>query len=781
MARDTLKGPEEAPDRSAESTAAPGIAPGKVTRTGKLPGQGRAVQRRALPSTGHAAPPPRSTREAAADSWMDAAHRGAAFSPASQDPVQARGQPTGQDSAADPASVHRAAADGISGSGAGLPYADRIQESFGPAHDVGGVRAHVGGAAAQASEHMGAEAYATGEDIAFRGQPDLHTVAHEAAHVVQQRAGVQLDSGVGRAGDSYERHADQVADAVVAGRSAEGLLGQMTGQSGAGSERAIQRFESREHKHLGDEGTRTEQGQTRMVELAPNYLVSFGDLTAMCGDYFESVTQIRALAARDGQGGGSREEIEYVRAVHVLGNTAAETRYSQGARDAVMARYYRLAGNNSSHFTEPNGRTERSSLNNAGNYRDNHENAISTAVSAGAAGQSIDGALLCEGFASHFLTDAYAAGHVRTERISISAWWNPKVPMFWTNLKLFIAEEMAKYINDNSTLAGILTVQQLWGKVRASIEAKNLPTLTFGDLVSGAVHDYDNENGVATQHGSLVGDAQLRDAQGREVLDPGTNRRVDGALETENLAIAAVRTSMADVERAFALGRTQPVAAVRTSLQADGQYAAERLWPRASPESQQPAPRPPWQQPDVGALLAEPTMQKALRIFAEEKAESLNAALTFEDQTGVSAAMQATAFRTRITGPLAATPLPMLRRLIDYTPNTGGGVGGHDTDDNAMEYTGMARSAGAMATLTQPQRTRLIRDMISGICGDEEEQAIIELLRSCSPGMMTAIVTDLGGGNAAEGIEYLDSGVDGAEWRTLEGVLRRSPTLARHL
>jgi hypothetical protein len=573
-----------------------------------------------------------------------------------------------------------------------------------------------------------------------------------------------------------------VADAVVAGRSAEGLLVQMTGQ-GAGGGRAIQRFESREHKHMGDEGTRTAQSQTRMVELSADYFVSFGDLTAMCGDYFDSVTQIRTLAANDGQGAGTREEIEYVRVVHVLGESGAEDRYSQACRQAVMDRYYRLAGRNSAHFTEPDGRPERSSLNNTGNYRGNHERAITAAVSAGAVGGPIDQALLCEGFASHYLTDGYAAGHVRTERLSISDWWNPKVPMFWTNLELFIAEEMAKHINDHSTLAGMLTVQQLWEKVRASIEEKNLPTLTFGDLVSGAVHDYDNHNGVATQHGRLVGDAQLRDAQGQEVRDPTTRtrKRANRALETENLAIAAVRTSVAEVERAYELGRTQPVAAVRAALQVDGQYAAERLWPRARPDGEQAVPRPPWQQPDVGALLADPIMQQALSIFAKEKAESLNEALTFEDQTGVSAALQEQAFRTRITDPLANNPIPMLRRLIDYTPNTGGGASGRLTDDNALAYVGMARDASALATLTQAQRTRLIRDMIAGVCGDDEEQAIIELLSTCSSDMMTAIVTDLGGGNAAEGIEYLDSGVDGAEWRTLEGVLRRSSRLARHL
>ena len=71
---------------------------------------------------------------------------------------------------------------------------------------------------------MGAEAYATGDHIVLGRGNDLHTVAHEAAHVVQQRGGVQLKGGVGEAGDAHERHADAVADRVVAGQSAEDLL-----------------------------------------------------------------------------------------------------------------------------------------------------------------------------------------------------------------------------------------------------------------------------------------------------------------------------------------------------------------------------------------------------------------------------------------------------------------------------------------------------------------------------------------------------------------------------
>ncbi len=128
--------------------------------------------------------------------------------------------------------IHDIAALGTQGSGTSLPHAERIQAAFG-GHDISGVQAYSGGAAAKANEAMGAEAYASGNSIAFKGSPDLHTASHEAAHIVQQRGGVSLDGGVGKAGDSYEQHADAVADAVVAGQSAEGLLTSMSGGVGA--------------------------------------------------------------------------------------------------------------------------------------------------------------------------------------------------------------------------------------------------------------------------------------------------------------------------------------------------------------------------------------------------------------------------------------------------------------------------------------------------------------------------------------------------------------------
>jgi hypothetical protein len=134
--------------------------------------------------------------------------------------------------------VQAAAAFGVAGAAGQLPFADAICASFGR-HDVSGVRAAVGGAAADASEALGAHAYATGDRIAFARPPDLHLAAHEAAHVVQQRHGVHLSDGIGRAGDAYERHADEVADAVVRGESAEPLLDRHAGGGASGP--AVQR------------------------------------------------------------------------------------------------------------------------------------------------------------------------------------------------------------------------------------------------------------------------------------------------------------------------------------------------------------------------------------------------------------------------------------------------------------------------------------------------------------------------------------------------------------
>lgn len=119
--------------------------------------------------------------------------------------------------------IRASATKGTSSGGGKMPYRDRIQEAFGK-HDINGIIAYQGPKVTESCREMGAAAYAHGEHVGFGHTPSLHTAAHEAAHVVQQRSGIQLAGGVGKAGDDYEKNADAIADAVVSGGNAEALL-----------------------------------------------------------------------------------------------------------------------------------------------------------------------------------------------------------------------------------------------------------------------------------------------------------------------------------------------------------------------------------------------------------------------------------------------------------------------------------------------------------------------------------------------------------------------------
>ncbi|APR88471.1 Flagellar hook-length control protein FliK [Minicystis rosea] len=125
--------------------------------------------------------------------------------------------------------IRRAAAEGLRTPVVPLPHVDQIQRAFGR-HDISHVQAHVG--AEKSTSTMQASAFTVGQDVVFGPPPDLRTTAHETAHAWQQMNGLQPSDGVGRAGDAYERHADAVAERVVSGGSAEGLLDAMPARSG---------------------------------------------------------------------------------------------------------------------------------------------------------------------------------------------------------------------------------------------------------------------------------------------------------------------------------------------------------------------------------------------------------------------------------------------------------------------------------------------------------------------------------------------------------------------
>jgi hypothetical protein len=101
----------------------------------------------------------------------------------------------------------------------------RLSEELGV--DLSSVRIHTDERAAQAAEQLHARAFTIGEDVYFaRGAYDpssgdgIELIAHEVAHVVQQRGGTRASSRarVSQPGDSHERDADAFAARFARGQ-----------------------------------------------------------------------------------------------------------------------------------------------------------------------------------------------------------------------------------------------------------------------------------------------------------------------------------------------------------------------------------------------------------------------------------------------------------------------------------------------------------------------------------------------------------------------------------
>ncbi len=101
----------------------------------------------------------------------------------------------------------------------GVPLTPRLRQEMESrlSHNFGDVRIHSDDASASAARSLDASAFAVGNDIYFdRGRFSSNTprgrglLAHELAHVVQQRAAVQRDSA-----SSLEQSADQVASGFL--------------------------------------------------------------------------------------------------------------------------------------------------------------------------------------------------------------------------------------------------------------------------------------------------------------------------------------------------------------------------------------------------------------------------------------------------------------------------------------------------------------------------------------------------------------------------------------
>jgi hypothetical protein len=232
-----LRHPENAAARDAQGQASPGALGALPDETSQSsPAPVVASKASAVAAIKPAAAPAAAAPAAAAPADVQR-KSGAAAAPSGAVAAPVQRKASGGNAAQAPEAIVR---QGFEGAGEKLPHGERIQESFGR-HDISHVRAHQGPATKEAAAKLGAEAYASGPELAFASTPDLRTAAHEVAHTVQQKAGVHLAGGIdGGAGDVYERHADEVAEKVVSGSSAEPLLDQVA-SGGAPGSRVVQR------------------------------------------------------------------------------------------------------------------------------------------------------------------------------------------------------------------------------------------------------------------------------------------------------------------------------------------------------------------------------------------------------------------------------------------------------------------------------------------------------------------------------------------------------------
>ncbi|MGH3671412.1 MAG: hypothetical protein ACRDSH_12370, partial [Pseudonocardiaceae bacterium] len=228
-------------------------------------------------------------------------------------------------------------------------------------------------------------------------------------------------------------------------------------------------------------------------------------------------------------------------------------------------------------------------------YRRLHEVALEEAGRLGRCQGDQSRAMAREAAAQHYLTDAFAAGHLRTPVTAIRYFWDQRYPRFWENLQCRVAADTASALRELVQLTRLVPDGLLYDRVLAAVKARTTgwPPVTLGDLLARVFHDWDNSHGLALKGGGILfGDGLLEGGVGKE------------------LAIAAVRAGIDDVQVAYHLGLSG------SSLRGEALYQAVRSATGAvhhafRPEMMIPtasAGNPPqnWWATDVRALWSSP-------------------------------------------------------------------------------------------------------------------------------------------------------------------------------
>jgi hypothetical protein len=406
----------------------------------------------------------------------------------------------------------------------------------------------------------------------MKDEVNAATVAEEpaAAASIREPACVRDERlGVATTLASPERYL-RMLQRKVGNRGVNRLLG-----SGAlaapTARRTLSRFVGWEHQRMGDKASAAacnDPDPTKcsalptMIEVAPGLKLTWGQVVALAGDEFETVSDfVQAATAASPSGSGTDAERGRLRAamLHDMGSRPASSGaigipagvYDGGdaAKQAQERTFQNLALHNVEHF--PNGGAQQA-------WTRHHDTAMQEAFRAGwsATPARLQKAYLYEAFGDHFLTDCFSAGHIRTPRLTIYNWYklNFADRAMWGLEYWLLGQYVSNPVIPPEQLQGLL---KMFDQVLSAGLAKihDLFFAVVGGAVSGTIHDYDGDVGVLVkvnilgieQQFTTYGDNTLPGADGR---DPA---KTSGKAET--LAVAAIQAAKTDVDGAYALGQ----------------------------------------------------------------------------------------------------------------------------------------------------------------------------------------------------------------------------------
>ncbi len=401
-------------------------------------------------------------------------------------------------------------------------------------------------------------------------------------------------------------------------------------------------MKSHEHRTVGEDATGGALVQLGGARAETRLILSYGDVVALSGDFFTShpsgvhgaapeglaSDDLFRLATIPGDRGtklGTRDEIICALKVMAVDGAFVDARFEPGGEFSdfrftatagateverrVRDRFLTLAIANGDHFVAP-GRPNtahghegppRSRFDSATvAYRHLHEGALEEACRLGRCRGEESRAMAREAAAQHYLTDAFAAGHLRTPVTAIRRFWHYRYPRFWQSLQRKVAADTAAALRELIRPTRILPEGFLYERVLTAVNARTsgYPPITLGDLLARVFHDWDDSHGLILNGGALLfGDGHLEEGVGRE------------------LAVAAARAGIDDVEVAYRLGaagsRLRGEALYRAVRSATGApedtFAPETRIPTLAPDN----PPQNWRAADIEALWSSPIVGTA--------------------------------------------------------------------------------------------------------------------------------------------------------------------------